>query len=663
MKQFYRNPLYSFIIGIIINFIIAAVCCTVLFVNRHFITGSVAAVLIVFMFASVFISETIRRRKFNKCIGMIVSGGEHEHNINIIDTFPVPMAIVQADATLIWHNKEFSSVFEDIPVMVPINKVITELDWSGVLKSTNGIKTDVHYLGKHFEVLGDIVNSDDNFNIFLYFIDRTFQEKIQAQYENERLDIALVSIDNYDEIMQRMDDYERQSIITKVDSYIRKWGLESAGVMRRFERDRYILVFEHQFLSRYIEKKFDVIDFVREVGENVKQPITISIGIGTGGTLAENDEYARAAIDMVLSRGGDQAAIKDDSQYKFFGGKSKEYEKSTRVRTRAMALALKDYIKQADNVIIMGHINTDFDALGAAVGLQRAVRNLGKTPYIIYDGSESCRDMVARMNEIEEYDGMVIDSFEAQEVAVQNTLVIIVDVHRPSMVTCPSLLNKSLKIVLIDHHRRSTEFINNCSLVYHEPYASSTCEMATELLQYIDDGRKMTTFEATALYMGLVLDTKNFVMKTGVRTFDSASYLRRYGVDTMYVKSMFSIRQSDYINKAEIVKKSKFINDSMVVSVCEDKIPNIFVVSSQAADDMLGIIGVKASFVVYPIENGVGISGRSLGAVNVQLILEKLGGGGHMMVAGAQIRGISLNEAKEKLADAVKEYISETAES
>ncbi len=659
MKYFYRHPLYAFIIGISLNVIIALIFSIMMFMNKRIMIGIIMLAVILLMTAAVLVLETMQRKRKNRFIREIISNSGYEHSMNIVETFPLPMAIMQADAALVWHNREFAKVFEDVPVMLPINKIITELDWSAVLKSKDGIKTDVHYHGRHFEVLGDIINSDNTFSIFLYFIERTDFEQLQSQYEKERLDIALISVDNYEDIIQKADDNERQTIVSRVDSLIRAWGLESSGVMRRFERDKYILFFEHQFLAHYTDMKFNVIDAVREIGEQYKQSVTISIGIGTGGTLMENDEYARAAMDMVLSRGGDQAAIKDDSQYKFFGGKSKEYEKSTRVRARAMALALRDLIKNADNVIIMGHIHMDFDALGAAVGLQRAVRNLGKTPYIIYDDSEACRELIAEMKDIDEYDGMIIDASSVQEVVTPRTFVIVVDVHRPSMVTCPTLLNRSLKIALIDHHRRSTEFINNCALVYHEPYASSTCEMATELLQYIDDSRKMTTFEAKALYVGLIMDTKNFVMKTGVRTFDAASYLRRYGVEPMSVKSLFCIKQSDYINKVDIVRKSEFVTEHIAVSVCSEKIPNIFVISSQAADDMLSIEGVYASFVIYPMDNATGISGRSLGKLNVQLILEKLGGGGHMMVAGAQLRSVSTEQAKEMLTGAVKEYLKE----
>lgn len=665
MKNFFKTPVYVFAASTVINIITIIICCIIFFAGRYYAAGYIAAGIFSFIMLTALLAEVIHRYKMNSYINKIMSDENYAHNnINIIDTFPAPAAILRPDAALVWYNRQFGEEFENIKVMTPINKIITELDWSAVLKSANGIKTDVHYLEKHFEVRGDIIkmgssDKDEAFSIFLYFIDRTYQEKLLFQYENERIDIAIVSIDNYEDVVQRADDYERQVIITKIDAKIRDWAMQSSGVIRRFERDRYIIIFEHQFLKGYIEKKFDVIDAVREFGEKAKQPITISIGIGTGGSLLENDEYAREAINMVLSRGGDQAAVRDSSQYKFFGGNSKEYETSTRVRTRAMALALKEFIKQSDNVVFMGHINTDYDALGAAVGLQRAVRNLGKTPYIIYDGSESCRALVSQMKGIEEYEGMIIDPFEADEILTPHTLVVIVDVHRPSMVTCPILLNRSLKIVLIDHHRRNTEFISNCALVYHEPYASSTCEMATELLQYIDDGRKMTTFEARALYIGLVMDTKNFIMKTGVRTFDAASYLRKYGVDPMSVKSIFSVEQSDYNNKADIVRRAEFIMNDIAVSVCTERIPNVIVVSSQAADDMLGIVGVKAAFVMYPIDGGVGISGRSLGAVNVQLVLEKLGGGGHMMVAGAQMRGVSFEEAKLKLEEAVKIYLEE----
>ena len=429
--------------------------------------------------------------------------------------------------------------------------------------------------------------------------------------------------------------------------------------MKKTERDRYLVLFEHRYLKNCIQKKFDVIEKVRSLSDTVKMPVSVSIGVGVGGTILENNDYARAALDMALGRGGDQAAVKDASQYNFYGGISKDYEKSTRVKTRAFSVALKDFIKNSDKVIFMGHSALDYDAFGAAIGLQRAVRTLGKVPYIVFDNSPAVKLMADDLNKIEEYRGMLISPEAAEDIITMNTLLVVLDTHRPSMMPNPELLKKTTKVVLIDHHRRSAEFLTDISLVYHEPYASSACEMATEILQYINDSKKLTAFEAKSLYVGILMDTKNFTVKTGVRTFEAASYLRRYGLNTSDVRRLFNSDKEDFLRKAEIIKKSVSVNDKFLVSVCDNVYPNMKVISSQAADDMLNISGVSAAFVLYPLENEVCLSARSLGDVNVQLIAEKLGGGGHSTVAGAQLKINNLNKAFDMLKKAINEYIEE----
>ena len=363
---------------------------------------------------------------------------------------------------------------------------------------------------------------------------------------------------------------------------------------------------------------------------------------------------------MAWGRGGDQAAIKDETQYNFYGGKTKDYEKSTRVKTRAFSVAFKDFIEHADHVIFMGHTNPDFDSFGAALGLQRAVRTLGKRPYIVMDNPQAVRKIVDRVRDIPEYEGMLINSATAQELVTDDTLLVILDTHRPSMLPCPELLKLVNKIVLIDHHRRSTEFIENISLTYHEPYASSTCEMATEILQYVDDNRKLSTFEASALYVGILVDTKNFIMKTGVRTFEAASYLRRYGLNTVEVKKLFNVDKDDYIHRIEIEKSAELFHDNVMIAIGTETCSNIRVIAAQAADAMMDVNGVKATFVIYPTENAVSVSARSYGEINVQVVMEKLGGGGHMTVAGAQMKGFSPFEVSIRLKRALEEYFEES---
>ena len=478
-------------------------------------------------------------------------------------------------------------------------------------------------------------------------------------YNNEKTDIAIINIDNYDDVLQRVNDNEQQQILSQIRQCVNEWAAEGNALVKNTDRDRYYVFFEHQYLADYVSKKFDILYKVRKVGEEIKLPVSISIGIGTGGSLSENDSYARSALDMALGRGGDQVSIKDDTQYKFYGSKARDYEKSTRVKTRAFAVALKDFIKNSDRVIFMGHSGADYDCFGAAIGLQRSVRTLGIKPYIIYDNnSPAVKVLYNELKSLPEYKGMFISGDEALEILTPDTLVVILDTHRPSMLPCPTLTERAAKVVLIDHHRRSTDFINPCSLIYHEPYASSTCEMATELLEYMNVGSSLTTLEAECLYTGILMDTKNFIVKTGVRTFEAASYLRRLGLNTADTKKLFNVSKEDYDHRADIVKTAKIIAPQIAVAKSYEKIPNIRVIASQAADEMLNIADIHASIVVYPIENAVGISARSLGDINVQLIMENLGGGGHSTVAGAQVRDKNIDMVVEDVINAVDEYLS-----
>lgn len=346
-------------------------------------------------------------------------------------------------------------------------------------------------------------------------------------------------------------------------------------------------------------------------------------------------------------------------EFKFYGSSTKDYEKSTRVKTRMFSFALKEMIAQSDKVIIMGHQAADYDSFGASLGISRAAKIMNKNVHIVLDLSPAIKPLYDEMQSIPEYAEMIISPNVAIEMTDKNTLLIILDTHRPSMMPAPELLNIANKVVLIDHHRRSTEFIENHSLIYLEPYASSTCEMVTEVLQYLDDKKNMTTFEATALYLGIFMDTKNFVTKTGVRTFEAASYLRRYGIKTMEAKKYVSLDFDEYVKRMDIIRIAEIWNTDIAVSICDYAFNNMRVISSQAADEMLNISGIKAAFVVYQIDNVVYFSARSFTDVNVQLIMEKLGGGGHMTVAGCQIKNISLQDAREKLKDAIKEYIDE----
>ena len=611
------------------------------------------------------IFEKKSRVSFSEYVKMITEKKEGMSG-DAISKFPLPMAVLKINGQISWFNDLFSEMVDSSELYnVVISDIMPELRWSEILKSTGSIYTYASYKGHKYNVVGDIIKSDistaenPDFTVLLYFIDKTETENLRKRYEDEKTDIAIINIDNYDEIFQKMDDSESQQTMAKINKYIIAWVSESKGVLKKTERDRYLVLFEHRYLKDYIQKKFDILELVRGLGDSVKLPITISIGIGVGGTILENNSYARAAIDMALGRGGDQAAVKDATQYSFFGGIAKDYEKSTRVKTRAFSVALKDFILNSDKIIFMGHAGLDYDSFGAAIGLQRAVRILGKTPYIVMDNSPAVKRLKDEADKIEEYAGLIISTEEAEEIITMNTLLVVLDTHRPSMLPDADLLDKTTKVVLIDHHRRSTDFISNTSLIYHEPYASSTCEMVAEILQYIDIDKKLTPFEAKALYVGILMDTKNFTVKTGVRTFESASYLRRYGLNTAEVRKLFDSDKDDYIERAKIVENSETVADNILISVCRENYPNMRVISSQAADDMLNINNIAAAFVLYKIDGEINLSARSLGDINVQLIAEKLGGGGHSTVSGAQLKTNDFDEALTALKSAIDEYIKE----
>ncbi len=583
---------------------------------------------------------------------------------SVYKTFPLPMAALHVDGSILWCSEKFCEMAKTHDVKGgSVTKLLPGIKWNNILKSADGIDFELQLGENTYNVVGSIVRTEehqpqeDNYEIYLYFIDKTSEKKIYERYKSESTGIGVICIDNYDEILQRLDDSQYQQVLYSINQKIREWASDKRCILKKTERDRYLLIFESGVLQSFIDDKFSVLEQVRRVGDMYQIPSTISIGIGVGARIWENDASARNALEMALGRGGDQAAVKDETQYKFYGGKTKEYEKSTRVKTRAFATALRDFILKSDSVFLMGHKNADYDSFGAAMGMQRAARALGKRPYIILDSSPAVKPMMDIISEHEEYDGMFINEDEALESFTQDSLLVVLDTHRPSMLPALKVLSRAKSIILIDHHRRSTEFLPKVSLVYHEPYASSTCEMVTEILEYIDDRVRPTALESECLYTGILMDTKNFLIKTGVRTFEAASYLRRCGLDTISVKRMFNIDKADYAHKAEIVKNARRLADKIAVSVCGESFPNIRVISSQAADEMLNLENFEAAFVIYPMDGDIGISARSIGKINVQLIMEALGGGGHMTIAGAQLKNDNAESALRRLTAAVNEYL------
>ncbi len=664
MKNYFNRTMKVFSFLVLLSSMVFMFCGFVLYKNDyHYESLAFTGIgFLMFIYSTV---ELIKRKKNIKKFMKIMFDEDRVTSGGVFSTFPLPICILHIDGTIIWSNNDMTRLVnkEDL-YDIKIEDLIPAIKWGDILKSSKAIDKKISIGESVYNMRGEIIkgskDSSADYSVYLFFIDKTREERVIKLYHRERPDVAVINIDNYDYLVQKTTDSENQTILYQLNRYINEWVKESDGVVKKLDRDRYFVLFSHEHLARYTEKKFNILQSARNLGEEVHIPVTLSIGIGTGGNVKENEVNARGALDMALGRGGDQVAVMDGKQYKFYGGKSKEFERGSRVRTRAVATAVKDFITGVDKVILMGHKMPDFDCFGAAMGLQRAVRALGKKPYIICDNMGAVKNLYNELSENQDYEGIFIDAVQAEELCDDNTLIIILDTHRPSMIPAPGILSKTSKKILIDHHRRSAEFIDGCSLVYHEAYASSACEMVTEILQYTNMGDRLTNIETSCLYMGILLDTKNFILKTGERTFDAAAYLKRHGLDTVAVKRMFNVEKSEYKGRVEIVSTLENITDNVAVAVTEREYPNIRVIAAQAADDMLNIGDVRASFVIYKDGESVGISGRSLGDINVQVILETLGGGGHLTIAGAQLKNTTVAETKKKLSDAVRKYLEET---
>ncbi len=470
---------------------------------------------------------------------------------------------------------------------------------------------------------------------------------------------GLIFIDNYEESLQYSDEARRPLIIASIDQIIHSFSQEVDGIVTKFEKDRYHLIFSEEHLNFLIEQKFNVLDQVRSIHIDTGIPITLSIGMGIHGkTLNQTMEFARAAVDLALGRGGDQVVIKSEDEYLFFGGKAKEIDHNTRVRARVKAYALSELITETQNVIVMGHRFPDLDCLGAAIGIHRICETFGKRSNILLnEATSSIRLLYDKLINLEKYKNVFINNETALSLLTPNTLVIIVDCHRPSVLECSEIYEKANRVVLFDHHRKNVEFISDAVLTYHEPYASSTSELVTEMMPYFQIPVKLMCLEADALLAGISVDTKNFAFKTGAKTFEAAAYLRRNGADGIRVRILFQNDREAYRAKSMAVNNAEIFFHNIAISVCPSDVENPALATAQAADELLNISGIGASFVLCHVDDTVLISARSLGDVNVHMIMEKLGGGGHQMVAGAQLSGVTMDEALRKLQDALESIV------
>lgn len=496
----------------------------------------------------------------------------------------------------------------------------------------------------------------------LYFMDRTDQEALKQRYHNEQTVLAIIFLDNYEEITQNMDDTAKSKLNSQVTTILNNWSSHYGLYLKRTSQERFLAVGTKKILQQLEKVKFDILDEVREMEGVENNPVTLSVGIGVGNmTLPELGEVAQSSLDLALGRGGDQVAIKDEQgKVRFYGGKTNPMEKRTRVRARVISHALKELVKASDNVMIMGHKSPDMDSIGAAIGVMNIAKTNGVPGYIVFDENDMETSVNRMMETIRSDEGLwdnFIDLEEAEERITQRSLLVIVDTHKPSMVGFESLLNKTEYKIVIDHHRRAEEFIDNPTLVYMEPYASSTAELVTELLEYQPKGTKLKMLEATALLAGIIVDTKSFTLRTGSRTFDAASYLRAQGADTVLVQRFLKEDLELYIERSQIIERSEIIHGHIAIAKAPEGISYSPVLIAQTADTLLTMTGISASFVVSERFDGkIGISARSLGDVNVQVVMEKMNGGGHLTNAATQIDDTTIEEAAADLIEIIDEY-------
>ena len=567
---------------------------------------------------------------------------------------PIGIMLINDDYYIEWTNPFLASCFTEDTL---VGRSLYDVSPSIIPLIKQEVETEIITLHERkFRVIHKVEER------LLYFFDVTEQTEIEKLYEDERTAIAIIFLDNYDDLTQGMDDQARSSINNSVTAILNKWATDNGVLLKRISSDRFIAIFNEHILQSLEKGKFTILDDVRELTTKQNVPLTLSIGVGAGvSSLPELGNIAQSSLDLALGRGGDQVAIKQpNGKVKFYGGKTNPVEKRTRVRARVISHALKELVLESDKVIIMGHKNPDMDAIGAAIGIHKVAQMNQKEAYIVINFQEIDTAVRRLMEEIKRQESLFtkfITPDQALEIATGDTLLVVVDTHKPSLVIEEHLLNKIEDVVVIDHHRRGEEFIENPLLVYMEPYASSTAELVTELLEYQPKSVKIEMLEATALLAGIIVDTKSFTLRTGARTFDAASYLRGQGADTVLVQKFLKEDIENYVKRAKIIENVQFYKEGIAIAIAKEEEAVDGVLIAQTADTLLTMDGIIASFVIAPRgETMIGISARSLGEINVQIIMESLHGGGHLTNAATQLSNMPMEEVEARLKLAIDEY-------
>lgn len=656
-----KNIIYILIIG----FLCIALCVY----DLSWIIPSIALFAIIVAYTIWVTSK--KRTEIENHIQDITSDVSTASKGNLINT-PIPLVLVETDGNIVWRSKKFVEEFQNIDIrtyLVPIVKEI-KLDIEKNNDEAIEITKQFNIDKKVYKIRGSVLRAkrrekkrQKEYTVSLYFIDETKYNELFDLYNKSKTCIGIAMIDNYEELIQRILPEKKIELLAKIEKEIIEWITRTGGLIIKTERDHFAFVFEQQYLSEFEKERFNILDKVKTIElDDGKIPITLSIAVSNDGkNNYEKYKSALTAMDIVLGRGGDQAVVRKNGKYKFYGGKTLEVEKRTKVKARTISQSISKAILESDNVVIMGHKNIDIDAIGSALGLYRLSKTLEKECYIISEPQgKSLEKFLDNLQKLEQYKGVIISEEDSAEIIKENTLLIVVDTHKTSYVEFPDILDKIERKIVIDHHRKAPDCIENTVVSFHEVYASSTAELVTEIVQYAQDNVELTLIEAESLYGGIMVDTKDFTFKTGVRTFEAAAYLRKYGVDIIRVKKWFQADLESYNKIANIVRNVEIHNDTIAIAIYDEENENGNLICAKAADELLTISDITASFVMTKIGEKVFISGRSIGDINVQVILEKLGGGGHITLAGAQLEGVSVEKAKEDLIEKIEEYLAET---
>ena len=605
------------------------------------------------------------QQSLRQYIQRFYGGMDSARSSNMLFT-PLPMMVFDlATEDILWSSESFLQLTEQREGIFDahLETVFPNISFHWLLEGKTEAPETVVWNHRTYRVFGGVSHPEGGRSALAttYWMDVTDTEEMRRTLELTRPVVAILMVDNYEDLMKATPEGKRSAVRAMLEEKLSQWSAGSEGMMLRYDRDRYLFVFEEKSFSDFAAKRFDVLDAVREVVAGEGVAATLSIGVGRDADSFEAlFKNASVALEMALSRGGDQAVVKDKLNFEFYGGRSKATEKRTKVKSRVMANALAELIDEAKQVYVMGHSYADMDALGAAAGVCAIVRKRGKKCRIVIDTeNNAAHPMLRRLQALPEYQGAFLSGDDAFLRVQPETLLVVVDTNRPGSVESEPLLDACNRVAVIDHHRRAATYIEGAALNYHEPYASSACELVTELLQYIAEPTDLLRTEAEALLAGIVLDTKNFTMRTGGRTFEAAAFLRRSGADTGEVKRLFQNDLSGTIAKYDIIQNAKLYRDHIAIAVVDHTVGRV--TAAQAADELLNISGIDASFVLFPDADGerVIISARSMGNTNVQVVLEKLGGGGNAATAGAQVPSGSVEAVLQRLLRAIDQYFEE----